>query len=287
MWNGMQHSIHTNVNPQTSDIPLFYWIWTHCLSHTCSHTHIVRNLLVLTDPWALLGGWRGPKSRLIVDHSAICLPFHTNICQEIYHLQCSTIMWHDSKNVYVQTLSVFCRQESICRNEGTAVPSLLTTPPFFWQQLWSFTSVLLLSVTTLVWIKDKCSIFFSEVLLQAPLFEAWFKKLKNSGFEPLNVCFQIYGMFIARHVKGYCPTTQHGQLQSSMEWAVAFGDAAAQMSRSQVRTCTIITAIDENLGYAVMLLRPGAVLLLSIHILTESLRCPTGNSRNKWVEWML
>lgn len=30
-----------------------------------------------------------------------------------------------------------------------------------------------------------------------------------------------------------------------------------------------------------MLLRPGAVLLLSILILTESLRYPTGNSRNK------
>lgn len=93
-------------------------------------------------------------------------------------------------------------------------------------------------------------------------------------------------MFIARHVKGCCLTIQHGQLQSSMEWAVAFGDAAAEMSRSQVRTCTIITAVDENLGYAVMLLRPGAVLSLSIHLLTESLRCPTGNSRNKWLRRM-
>lgn len=71
-----------------------------------------------------------------------------------------------------------------------------------------------------------------------------------------------------------------------MEWAVAFGAAAAEMSRSQVRTCTIITAIDENLGYAVMLLRPGAVLLLSIHILTESLRRPTGSSRNKLLSRM-
>lgn len=99
------------------------------LSHMFSHTHC-------KDPtgshWApaFLGGWWGPKSCLIVDHSAICLPFHTNICQEIYHLQCSTIMWHDSKNVDVQSLSVFCRQESICRNEDTAVPSLLTTPLF-------------------------------------------------------------------------------------------------------------------------------------------------------------
>lgn len=49
-----------------------------------------------------------------------------------------------------------------------------------------------------------------------------------------------------------------GQLQSSMEWAVAFGDAAAEMSKSSFST--IITALDGNLGYAVMLLRPGAVL---------------------------
>lgn len=66
-----------------------------------------------------------------------------------------------------------------------------------------------------------------------------------------------------------------------MEWAVAFGDAAAEMSRSQVRTRRVITAVDGNLGYVVTVLQPGAVLLLSTHILTESLRCPAGNSRNK------
>jgi len=67
---------------------------------------------------------------------------------------------------------------------------------------------------------------------------------------------------------------QHAQLMSSSEWAVAFGDAATVMSRSQVRTRTVvITAVDGNLGYVVMLLRPGALLLLSIHVLTESLGC--------------
>ena len=71
-------------------------------------------------------------------------------------------------------------------------------------------------------------------------------------------------------------------IQSATEWAVAFGDAATVMSRSQVRTCTVvITAIDGNLGYVVMLLSPGALLLLPIHILTESLRCYRKKSKNK------
>lgn len=65
---------------------------------------------------------------------------------------------------------------------------------------------------------------------------------------------------------------QHAQLQSPTEWTVLLGAAAAVMSRNQVRTCTVvITVIDGNLGYAVKLLRPGALFLLSIHILTESL----------------
>lgn len=82
--------------------------------------------------------------------------------------------------------------------------------------------------------------------------------------------------FIARHVKGCCPDTRHAQLQFSTEWAAAFGDAATVISRSQVRTCTVaITAVDGDLGYVVMLVRPGALLLLSVHILTESPRCPT------------
>lgn len=51
------------------------------------------------------------------------------------------------------------------------------------------------------------------------------------------------------------------------------------MSRSQVRARAVVdTAVGGNV---VMLLRPGALLLLAIHILTESLRCPTKDSKNK------
>lgn len=63
---------------------------------------------------------------------------------------------------------------------------------------------------------------------------------------------------------------ENAELQSSTEWAVAFRDPATVMSRSQVRTCTVvIIAIDENLDYLVIHLRPEPLLSLSIHTVTE------------------
>lgn len=135
----------------------------------------------------------GPNSRLIVDHSAICLPFYTTVCQQIHHRQCSTIMWHHRKNVYVQSRSAFCREGGI----SAAARSLLTTTSLF------LATALILSVSFFcqqpLWFGLRTNApFLSFFLAKCPCKLLYLKlvlqTLTNYCFERRDGCLQIHGI---------------------------------------------------------------------------------------------